>query len=66
MKGYEIKFNIYADSEEEAAEAQKAIIGFISQHAKDGRAVTGRKIVNALSSWDKNMFVRHQVINYLK
>ena len=66
MEGYEIKFKIYAESEEEAQEAQSSIIRFISQHAQQGRAVTGKKISNALASWDKNIFVRNQVINYLK
>lgn len=66
MKGYEIRFNIYAESEEEARMAQQSIINFISQHAKQGRAVTGRKIAEALSSLDKNVFIKNQVNNFLR
>ena len=66
MKGYEIKFNIYADSEHEAQQAQQAIVGFIRQHAQHGRAVTGSKIVSALGQWEKNPFIRNQINNYLR
>ena len=65
MKGYKIAFEIYAESEEEARMAQQSIIGFISQHAKQGRAVTGKKIVNALGSLEKNIFIRNQVNSFL-
>lgn len=64
MKGFEIKFNIYADSEEEARKAETAIKGFISEHAKHGRAVTGEKISKAVGSWQANPFVKSQIINY--
>ena len=66
MEGYEIKFKIYAESEEEAQEAQLSIIRFISQNAQNGLAVTGKKISEAFASWNKNIFIRNQVINYLK
>jgi hypothetical protein len=61
MNGYEIKFNIYADSPEEVEAARNAIIAFINQHAQHGRAVTARKITEAASSWDKNPFVRNRI-----
>jgi len=65
MQGYEIKFNIYADSEEEAAVARNAIVGFINEHATQGRAVTGRKIAEALGRWKDNPLVRNKIIQYL-
>jgi len=65
LKGFPITFNIYATDEAEAEEARRAFIGFINAHAAQGRAVTGRKIVAALSRWDKNPFVRNQIINFL-
>ena len=65
LQGYEIKFNIYAESQEEAEAARQAIIGFISHHAHHGRAVSGRKIFDALSMWDKNPFVKSQIIRFL-
>ena len=66
MKGYPITFNIYADSEQEAEEARMAIISFIAQHARQGRAVTGKKIAQAVGKWDKNPLVRNQIINFFK
>lgn len=66
MKGYPITFNIYAESEQEAEEARMAIVAFIGQHARQGRAVTGRKIAQAIVNWDKNLIVKNQIINYFK
>jgi hypothetical protein len=66
MKGYPITFNIYAESEQEAEEARMAIVAFIGQHARQGRAVTGRKIAQAIANWDKNLIVKNQIINYFK
>lgn len=66
MKGYPITLNIYAENEAEVEQARKAIVSFINQHAQQGRAVTGRKIAEAVSNWDKNPFVRNQIINFLK
>ena len=64
LKGYEIKFKVYAFSEEEARMAEKAIKEFINQHALMGRAVTGEKVAGAVSNWEKNPFVRSQIIKY--
>lgn len=64
MNGYEIKFNIYADSPEEVEAARTSIVSFINQHARHGRAVTARKITEAVSRWDKNPFVRNRIIEF--
>ena len=64
MQGYEIKFNIYAESAEEATVARNAIVGFIDALAKQGRAVTGRKVAEAAAQWDKNPFVKSKIIEY--
>lgn len=64
MNGYEIKFNIYADSPEEVEAARLAIVSFINQHAQHGRAVTARKLTEAVSRWDKNPFVRNRIIEF--
>lgn len=66
MKGYPIAFNIYAEDANEAAGARKAIVDFIDSHAREGRAVTGEKIIKALRSLDDNPFVRAKIIDYLK
>lgn len=66
MKGFEIKFNIYAESEQEAQEARNAIVNFINQHARQGRAVTGKKIAEAVAKWEHNPFVKTKIIEYFK
>ncbi len=65
LQGYEIKLNIYAESPQEAEQARQALIGFISQHARHGRAVRGSKIVEAISKWERNPFVKSQIIKFL-
>ena len=64
MKGFEIKFNIYAESEEEVEEARQAIVDFINIHAQQGRAVTAKKIANAARNWDGNAIVKNSIIKY--
>ena len=64
MKGYEVKFNVYANSQQEADMAAQAIKAFISEHAKQGRAVTAMKIANAIPKWKDNVLVRNRIINY--
>ena len=64
MKGYEVKFNIYANSQEEANLASQAIKAFISEHAKQGRAVTAVKVADAIGKWKNNVLVRNRIINY--
>lgn len=64
MQGFEIKFNIYAEDGQEAEEARKAIVGFISELARQGKAVTGRKIAEAVAQWDRNPFVKRKVTEY--
>lgn len=64
MKGYEVKFNIYANSQDEADMATQAIKAFISEHAKQGRAVTAKKVADAIGKWKNNVLVRNRIINY--
>ena len=66
MKGYEIKFNVYADSEAEADDARKAIVDFIAEHASHGRAVTGRKLAEAVRGWKNKPIVRNRIISYFR
>lgn len=66
LQGYEIRFNIYAESEQEATVARNTIVEFINDHARHGRAVTGRKIAEAVSRWDKNPFIKSKIIEFFK
>ena len=64
MQGFELKFNVYAESPEEVEAARLAIVSFINQHAQHGRAVTARKITEAVSRWDQNTFVKNRIIEF--
>ena len=66
MQGFEIKFNIYANNEQEAQEARNALVEFINQHARQGRAVCATKITEAVKNWERNPLVRNAIINFFK
>ncbi|MBQ7539777.1 MAG: hypothetical protein IJT13_01480 [Bacteroidaceae bacterium] len=66
LKGFPLSFNIYAEDEREVKECRAAIIAFIGLHASQCRAVTAKKVSQALSNWDKNPIVRNHIINYFK
>lgn len=66
MKGYELKFNIYAESEQEVEAARRAIVGFIEDNANEGRAVTAKKIANIIPQWKGNSLVYQRVVNFFK
>ena len=57
MGGYEIKFNVYANSQEEADRATEAIKAFISAKAAQGVAVTADRIAAAVSKYKDKYFV---------
>ena len=62
MKGYPIKFNVYAETQAEADKAAEAIKSFISVQARKGIAVTAEKLAAAVEKWKDNYFV----ISYFK
>ncbi len=62
MGGYEIRFNVYAESQAEADAASAAIKQFISAKARTGIAVTAVKLTEAVEKWKDNYFVN----NYFK
>ena len=66
LKGFPLQFNIYAEDEKEVEECRMAIVAFIGLHASQCRAVTAKKVAQALSNWDKNPIVRSHIINYFK
>lgn len=61
MQGYEIRFNIYAETDEEVLKAREVLINFIDYQAKNGRAVSASKIIEAMSRLEKNPFIKNQV-----
>jgi hypothetical protein len=66
LKGFPLQFNIYAENEQEVEDCRMAIVAFIGMHASQCRAVTAKKVAQALSNWDKNPFVKGRIIDYFK
>lgn len=62
MKGYEVRFFVYADSQEEADQAGRAVGEFVDRMAGRGVAVTARRLIEATEKWGQNIFVQ----NYFK
>ena len=62
MSGYEVKFNVYANTQDEADAASAAVKAFISSRAQRGIAVTADKLTAAVNRWQNNPFV----INYFR
>jgi len=62
MQGYEVRFYVYADSQEEADQAGRAVGSFVNDMARKGLAVTARKLTDAVQRWGSNVFVQ----NYFK
>lgn len=62
MKGYEMRFNVYANSQGEADKASEAVKAFVTQLAMKGVAVTAEKIAAAVEKWKDSYFVT----NYFK
>ena len=57
MQGYEVKFNVYANSQEEADFASALIKQFITEQAQKGVAVTATRIAEAVEKWKGSYFV---------
>ena len=66
LKGFPLTFDIYAENEQEVQEARRAIIAFIGFHASQCRAVTAKKVAQALNNWQNNAIVRNRIIQYFK
>lgn len=55
---------MYADNEEQAAQAGDALNGFVKQMLENGRVVTAPKIVEAMAKWKDNALVRSRIENH--
>lgn len=62
MRGFEVKFNVYADTQEEADYASDQIKQFVTGLAQQGVAVTAKRLAEAVIRWKDNYFVT----NYFK
>ena len=66
LRGFPVTFNIYAESAQEVEEMRMAIVAFIGLHASQCRAVTAKKVAQAIGNWEKNPIVKNKIINYFK
>lgn len=62
MGGYEVRFNVYAETQAQADETARAIKDFIGDSARQGIAVTATRLTEAVRRWGGNPLVR----NYFK
>ena len=66
MEVYQLQTPIYAESESEVVELRNAIVAFINEHRQHGRAVSARKVTEAIRNWDSNIIVKNRIINHFK
>lgn len=66
MQGFEVKFNVYANSQAEADELTRAVKDFISDHARHGVAVTATKLTSAIRRFGESPITRNRITNYFK
>lgn len=66
MKVFRITIPIYAESEDEAMMAQKALFDFVNAYREKNVAVTAKKISKAFNMLDNNVFVKTQIDNFLR
>lgn len=66
MNVYNITIPIYADNDNEAQEARKALFDFVDSYRSRNIAVSGAKIIKALNKIKGNAFVKTQIDNFLK
>ena len=64
MKLHKIEIQLYADSDEQAAEAGKVLSGFVGQMLGMGRAVTAQKVIEAMGKWQNNPLVKNRIIEH--
>ena len=57
MDGYEVSFRVFANSQEEADAASRALRRFVDDKARQGIAVTAGKVSDAVGRFKDNYFV---------
>ena len=66
MKVFPITIKIYAEDEQEAERARHALGGFVDRMGQMGIMVTGDRIADGMSRWDRNALVRSRIIDHFK
>lgn len=65
MNVYNITVPIYAESEQEAQQAQQALFDFVNRYRERNVAVTGNKVASALRNLESNPFIKSQIDKFL-
>lgn len=63
-KVFNISFNIWAKNENEVNELKQSFINFIEWFGQRGCKVSADKVSKAINNWQKNVFIRNEVIKY--
>lgn len=66
MNVFPITVKIYADDEQEAQMAQKALGQFVNDMGAIGIPVRGAKIAEAVPKWNQNPFIKSKIIDHFK
>ena len=62
MRLYNVTIPVYADNEQDAQQAANALAAFVSEVKQQGRAVTAKGVVDAVGKWQKNAFVKNEIL----
>lgn len=62
MRPYQVTFYVYAESEEQVQDLQKALNGFVRKKYNIGVIVTAQRLIDALHKFGDNFIVN----NFLK
>ena len=63
-KIFNISFNIWAKDAEEVNRMKGSIIDFINWFGERGYKVSADKVSEAINGWQKNFFIKNEVIKY--
>lgn len=66
MEAHKVEFVIWADSDEECNELSETLHKFVNDNGEKGRAVTAKKVTEAIKKWQDNIFVRNRIIKYFE
>lgn len=66
MEAYEVKFKVWAESQEEADLLSDAFRSFVNELGSIGIAVTASKAKEAIPKWKDNFLVKSKVLDFFK
>ena len=64
MRLYNVTIPVYADNEQDAQQAANSLAAFVSEVKQQGRAVTAKGVANAAGKWQRNAFVKNEILKH--